>query len=105
MHWTQNYDRFGSPVLATLFAALPIVLLLGLLDNGRVSAPMAALVGFVAAVLTAIFVFTPPEAGLPGSAGVAGWAGTVLKAAAHGVAFGLFPIDWIVLAAVFLYCL
>ena len=28
MHWTQNYDPFGSPVLATLVAALPIVLLL-----------------------------------------------------------------------------
>src|SRR6266446_9227727 len=105
MHWTQNYDPFGSPFLATLCAALPIVLLLGLLATGRVSAPMAALIGLVAAVLTAIFVFTPREAGLPESAGIAGWAATVLTAAAHGTAFGLFPIGWIVLAAIFLYCL
>ena len=39
MTWTQNYDPFNSPLLSTLVAALPIVLLLGLLATGRVSAP------------------------------------------------------------------
>ncbi len=105
MHWTQNYDYFGNPVLSTLVAALPVVLLLGLLATGRVSAHLAALAGLAAAVLAAIFAFTPVEASAEGSGGLGAWAGTVLAAAAHGAAFGLFPIGWIVLAAIFLYTL
>jgi lactate permease len=105
MHWTQNYDPFGSPVLATLIAALPIVLLLGLLATGRVPAPLAALAGLVAAIVAAVFAFTPPEASLPESGGLGGWLRTVLTAAGQGAAFGLFPIGWIVLAAIFLYSL
>lgn len=105
MHWTQNYDPFNSPVLSTLVAALPIVLLLGLLATGRVSAPAAALAGLVAAVAAAIFAFTPPEAASADSGGLMAWAATVLAASGHGAAFGLFPIGWIVLAAIFLYTL
>src|SRR5204862_5212946 len=37
------------------------------------------------------------------SGGLLSWAGTVLMAAVNGAAFGLFPIGWIVLAAIFLY--
>ena len=42
VHWVQIYDPLGSPVLSSAMAALPIVLLLGLLLAG-VSAPRAAL--------------------------------------------------------------
>jgi lactate permease len=59
----------------------------------------------LSAVVVAIFAFTPREAALTESGGVAAWAGTVLSAAGYGVAFGLFPIGWIVLAAIFLYSL
>src|SRR5947209_5215116 len=103
MHWTQNYDPFDSPVVATILAALPIILLLGSLATGRVSAPLAALIGLITAILTAIFAFTPAEASLPESGGTMNWAATMLIAAGHGAAFGLFPIGWIVLAAIFLY--
>src|SRR4051812_24924488 len=105
MVWTQNYDPLGSPWLSTLVAALPILLLLGLLASGRVSAHLAALAGLLAALLAAILVFVPPEAADPASGGVLAWAGTVLAAAGYGAAFGLFPIGWIVLAAIFLYAL
>src|SRR5262249_8147840 len=105
MHWTQNYDPLGSPLLSTLVAALPIVLLLGLLATGRVSAPRAAFVGLLAAVGFAIGTFRPPETWSSESGGVGAWAGTVLAAAGHGAAFGLLPIGWIVLAAIFLYAL
>jgi lactate permease len=103
MTWTQNYDPFGSPLLSTLVAALPVVLLLGLLATGRVHAPMAALAGLVAAVLAAIFAFVPIEVADPASGGQLAWAGTVLAAAGNGGAYGLLPIGWIVLAAIFLY--
>ncbi len=103
MHWTQNYDPFGSPVLATLAAAFPVVLLLGLLATGRVSAAVAALIGLTAAILAAVVAFAPEEIHDPASGGRLAWAETVLTAAANGAAFGLFPIGWIVLAAIFLY--
>jgi lactate permease len=105
MTWTQNYNPLGSPWLSTLVAALPIVLLLGLLATGRVRAPVAALAGLVAAVLAAVFVFVPDEAALPDSGGRLAWAATVLASAGNGAAFGLLPIGWIVLNAIFLYAL
>ena len=105
MTWTQNYDPFGSPVISTLVAALPVVLLLGLLATGKVHAPMAALFGLLAALAAAIFAFVPLEAANLDSGGQFAWAGTVLAAAANGAAFGLLPIGWIVLAAIFLYAL
>ena len=70
-------------------AGLPIVVLLGLLLLG-VSAPRAALAGLAAALAVAIGVFKMPVA-------------AALAAAAYGGCFGLLPIGWIVLAAVFLY--
>jgi lactate permease len=105
MTWTQNYDPFGSAVLSPLVAALPIVLLLGLLASGRVSAPLAALVGLLAALVAAVFVFVPKEVHSPDGPGLGGWAGTMLAAAGYGAAFGLLPIGWIVLSAIFLYAL
>src|SRR5438046_5372597 len=105
MPWTQNYDPFASGILSPLIAALPIVLLLGLLASGRVSAPLAALVGLLAAFLTAVFAFVPPEAGTAGGPATIDWAVTLLAAAGYGAAFGLLPIGWIVLSAIFLYAL
>jgi lactate permease len=106
MSWTQIYAPVDSLLLSTLLAALPIVLLLGLLATGRVSAPAAALAGLVAALATAIFAYVPEMPEAPGYAGrVALWTPTMLAAAANGAAFGLLPIGWIVLAAIFLYAL
>jgi lactate permease len=105
MLWTQNYYALGSPVLCTVIAALPIMLLLGLLATGRVSAHLSALAGLVTAIIAAIFAFTPAEVAQPDSGGLAAWAGTVLAAAGNGAAFGLLPIGWIVLNAIFLYSL
>jgi lactate permease len=105
MTWTQNYDPFSSAWLSPLAAALPVVLLLALLASGRISAPVAALAGLTAAVLVAIFAFAPIEAQAIDGPGRLGWAQTVLAAAAYGAGFGLLPIGWIVLNAVFLYSL
>jgi lactate permease len=102
MLWTQNYDPCGSPLFSPLVAAVPVVVLLGLLATGRISAPAAALAGLVSAVLIAVFVFAPHEVAESGGSRVA-WAGAVLAAAGYGAAFGLLPIGWIVLAAIFLY--
>jgi lactate permease len=105
MSWTQIYAPVDSLFLSTLLAALPIVLLLGLLASGRVPAPAAALAGLVAALLTAILAYVPDMPGAGYAERVGRWAPTMLAAAANGAAFGLLPIGWIVLAAIFLYAL
>src|SRR5579862_3126573 len=95
--WTQNYDPLGNLWLSTAAAALPVILLMALLATGRVSAPKAALVGLATALLLAILLYVPSEA----SHGE--WSLTMLAAAGNGAAFGLLPIGWIVLSAIFLY--
>jgi lactate permease len=89
MDWVQLYDPLGSPWLSTLMAGLPIVVLLGLLVAGQ-SAPRSALAGLIVALVVAIGGF-----GMPTSAAAA--------SALYGACFGLLPIGWIVLAAVFLF--
>jgi lactate permease len=42
MPWTQNYDPLHSAWLSPLVAALPVLVLLGLLATGRVAASRAA---------------------------------------------------------------
>lgn len=88
--WTQNYDPMGHWWLSTLLAALPIVVLLGLLAGLKVRPHLCAIAGAATAVLCAIFVF-----GMPATLALASFG--------YGVGFGLLKIVWIVVAAVFLY--
>src|SRR5229473_4817889 len=76
--------------LSTLVAALPIVVLLGLLAGFRVRAHICAIAGAATAVLCAVFVFHMPVR-------------LATVSFAYGAAFGLLKIVWIVIAAVFLY--
>ncbi len=106
MPWTQVYDPLESPLFSTLLAAVPVVLLLGLLATGRVSAAMAAVAGLAAALAMAIVFYVPEMPDLSGRWDrTLAWAPTMLAAAANGAAFGLLPIGWIVLAAIFLYAM
>lgn len=81
---------WGHWWLSTLVAALPILVLLGLLAGFRVRAHLCALAGAATAVLCAIIVF-----GMPAKLALASFG--------YGTAFGLLKIVWIVVAAVFLY--
>jgi lactate permease len=103
---TQVYDPLNSDLWSPLLAAVPVVLLLGLLATGRVTAHMAALAGLVSAWLLAVFFYVPdmPEVTEYWSR-VAEWVPTMFAAAGYGAAFGLLPIGWIVLSAIFLYTL
>ncbi|GAB6154925.1 L-lactate permease [Desulfosporosinus burensis] len=101
MQFFQNYNPLGSPVLSTLVAAIPIVALLYLLafhprtdKNGNkhrgIEPPPAALISGFLAILIAVFILKMPLA-------------SASMAFVNGVAYGLFPIGWIVVAAMFLY--
>ena len=89
MEWVQNYDPVGQQLVSSLAAGAPIFVLLGLLVAG-VSAPRAAVSGLGVALAAAIFLFKMPLT-------------AALAAAGYGVGFGLLPIGWIVLPAVFLF--
>ena len=90
MTWTQVYDPLGHWWLSTLVAALPIIVLLGLLAGLKVRAHLCAVAGAATAVICAIVVF-----GMPARLAVSSFF--------YGSAFGLLKIVWIVIAAVFLY--
>jgi lactate permease len=92
MPWTQVYNPTGSELASTLLAAAPVIVLLGSLGILGWPAARAAATGLVTALAVAIGGF-----GMPWPMAAA--------AALHGAAFGLFPIGWIVVAAVFLYML
>ncbi len=88
--WIQVYDPLGSPWLSTAAAALPIVLLLVALALLEWRAHLAALAGLVSALAVSVLVYGMP---LP----------TAGATALLGAAYGLLPIGWIILNAVFLY--
>jgi lactate permease len=90
MIWSQVYDPFGSLLLSTLLAALPVIVLLGAIGIFEMRAHLAAILGLVTALAVAVLVF-----GMP--AGMAG------MAAVYGAGFGLMPIGWIILNVIFLY--
>jgi lactate permease len=90
MPWTQVYDPLGLWWLSTLVAALPVIVLLGALALLHLKAHWAALLGLAASLLIAIGVFHMPV-------------GMGVRATVYGVAYGAFPIGWIILNVIFMY--
>lgn len=80
----------GSLGLSALVAALPLVLVLVLLGGLRVKAHLAGLTGLLAAALVAWLAYGMPLE-------------QTLSSAAQGAVFGLFPILWIVVNALWVY--
>lgn len=92
MPWHQIYDPFNNMAISTIFAALPVVVLLGTLAFLHIKAHWAALLGLATALVVAIVFFKMP-------------AGMAFATAGFGAAFGILPIGWIVLNVIFLYFL
>ncbi|MCC8455618.1 L-lactate permease [Streptomyces rochei] len=80
----------GSLGLSALVAALPLVIVLVLLGGVRMKAHLAGLTGLLAAVLVAWLAYGMPL-------------DQTASSAAQGAVFGLFPILWIVVNALWVY--
>jgi lactate permease len=80
----------GSTALSALVAAAPLAVLGVLLAVLRATPWKAAVAGAATAFSLAVFVWRMP---LP----------LAVSAASHGMAYGLWPISWVVLNAVFFY--
>jgi lactate permease len=89
------YQQDLSPVsdslgLSSIFAVLPILVLFVLLGGLRMKAQWAALISLGVAVLVALIVYGVPL-------------DQTALSASEGAAFGLFPIMWIVVMAIWVY--
>jgi len=88
--WQQLYSPLGSLGLSALAAVIPIVFFFLALAVFRLKGHVAGSITLALSVLVAIFAFHMPV-------------DMALAAAGYGFLYGLWPIAWIIVAAVFLY--
>jgi lactate permease len=89
--YTQDFNPVSDSLgLTAIFAALPILTLFVLLGGFKMKAQWAALISLAVAIAVALIVYGMPadQTGL---------------SALEGAAFGLFPIMWIVVMAIWVY--
>src|SRR5918993_76037 len=89
------YEQVYEPVannlaLSSLVAVIPIVVLFALLAGIRMAAQWASLITLAVALVIAVVVYQMPL-------------GLALNSTLLGICFGLFPIVWIVINAIFIY--
>jgi lactate permease len=89
------YKQVLDPVsdslfVSSLFALIPLATLFILLGGLKLKAHVAALISLAVSIVVAIIVYSMPT-------------GQALDAGLEGMAFGLFPIMWIVWNAIWIY--
>lgn len=88
--WQQFYTPLGSLGLSALAAVIPIVFFFLALAVFRLKGHVAGSITLALSIIIAIAAFGMPV-------------DMALAAAGYGFAYGLWPIAWIIVAAVFLY--
>lgn len=88
--WNQIYDPMGNIWFSALIAFLPIICFFLCLVVFKLKGHVAALLTVIFASLVAIFVYKMPLL-------------KVISALGYGFLYGLWPIAWIIIAAIFLY--
>ncbi|MEO6881651.1 MAG: L-lactate permease [Mycobacteriaceae bacterium] len=89
--YTQVFDPVGSSLgLSALVAVLPLLTIFILLGVVKMKAQWAGLIALLVAIVVAVAVYGMPV-------------GTTLSTAAEGAVFGVFPIMWIVVNAIWIY--
>jgi lactate permease len=90
MPWKQVVDPFGNIGISALIAALPIIFLFWALAWKKMKGHWAALGATAMAILVAVIAY-----GMP--------AKYALLATLYGGMFGIFPVCWIIITALFIY--
>ena len=90
MKWIQEIDPVGGLVLSALLASIPVFFIFWALIIKKMKGYLASLLTALVALFVAIAVY-----GMPLSLS--------FLSAFHGILYGLFPISWILISAVFLY--
>lgn len=91
MPWVQNYITVaGSTILSALVAAIPLFILFYMLAVRKSKGHIAAICGLIGALVVAVAVWHMPVS-------------LAISSTLNGAAFGLFPIVWIVVTAVWVY--
>ena len=89
--YTQNFDPVSDSLgLSSIFAVLPVLTLFVLLGGLKLAAQWAALIALGVAMLVALIVYGMPV-------------DQTFLSASEGAVFGLFPIMWIVVMAIWIY--
>lgn len=88
--WQQNYDPAGNIWLSALVALIPIVFFFLALTKLRLKGYQAGTVTVLLALGVALLFYQMPVS-------------AALASAVYGFFYGLWPIAWIIVAAVFLY--
>jgi lactate permease len=89
--YTQDFDPVAHSLgLTAAVAALPILTLIVLLGGMRMKAQWAVAIALATAIVVAIAIYGMPVR-------------QAVLSAAEGATFGLFPIMWIVVAAIWVY--
>ena len=90
MKWTQVIDPFNNITISALVAVMPIIFIFWALIIKKMKGYKASLFAVVIALLIAIIVYGMPVK-------------LALLSSMHGALYGLFPICWIVITAVYLF--
>lgn len=90
MQWQQLYDPLGNVWLSSLVALIPIIFFFLALTVFRLKGVVASAITVTLATLVALFFYKMPVA-------------MALASVVYGFFYGLWPIAWIIIGAVFLY--
>lgn len=89
-HWQQIYDPMGNIWVSSIVALIPIIFFFLALAVFRMKGSIAGTITVILALLVSLFAYQMP-------------AGMALASAIYGFFYGLWPISWIIIGAVFLY--
>ncbi len=90
MHWKQIIDPFNNIAVSALVAVIPVLFIFWALIIKKMKGYKASIIATLIAIVIAIFIYKMP-------------AKLALLSTANGAMYGLFPICWIVITAVFLF--
>ncbi|RGD93547.1 L-lactate permease [Acinetobacter sp. SWAC57] len=90
LQWQQMYDPMGNIWISSLIALIPIIFFFLALAVFRLKGSVAGTITVVLALLVSLFAYKMPVL-------------MALASMVYGFFYGLWPIAWIIIGAVFLY--